>query len=54
MAIDLASFGGAPREVSRQADIFPWDPYQNVADGTFFDRTPDEALGVVVGVENRR
>ena len=51
VAIELGSFGAGPVEVSRQTDIFPWDPYQNVPAGTRLFPEPDPALGVVVGVE---
>ena len=51
VAIELGGFGAGPQVAAREPDVFPWDPYQNVPAGTRFDRTPDPALGVVVGVE---
>ncbi len=54
VAIDLASFGDGPGGVARQPDILPWDAYQNVPEGTYFDREPDSTLGVVIGAEERR
>ena len=50
VAIELGGFGAGPQEVEREEGIFPWDPYQNVPPGTYFDREPDPELGVVVGI----
>ena len=51
VAIELGGFGSGPTESSRQTDIFPWDPYQNVPADTSFTRALDRDLGVVIGIE---
>ena len=51
VAIELASVEGELQVVAREEDVFPWDPRQNVPDDASFRTPPDEALGVVVGID---
>ncbi len=40
------------QEVNRQLDVFPYDEYQNIPDGVYFNQSIDRSRGVVVSYES--
>lgn len=40
------------QEVNRQEEVFPYDEYQNIPDGVYFNQSVDQSRGVVVSYES--